>query len=69
MIPRFTHYTYLTGPNNHREPTGMVNLTATSVTTRRRLIHQLNQNGELLAQIPFSGVVNMMQLRQSLGLT
>jgi hypothetical protein len=64
---KFTHYSYLSCPIGvKREPTGLFDLEAASIETRRRLIHQLNVNGELLSLLPFPEIKNMRQLRGAL---
>ena len=67
MTGSYTHYSYLSCPCGvRREPTGMFDLSAASPDTRRRLIHQLNINGELLAPLPFPEIKDMRQLRGAL---
>lgn len=61
-----THYSYLSGPGFMREPTGLLDLSAASVETRRKVIHSLIQNGELLAKLPFPEINDMVQLRAAL---
>ena len=63
----FTHYSYLGGPDGLREPTGLYDLAAACEETRRKLIHGLVRNGELLAVCPFgTEIKNMLQLRNAL---
>jgi len=63
----FTHYSYLGGPDGLREPTGLYDLADACENTRRRLIHGLVRNGELLAPGPFgSEIKDMRQLRNAL---
>lgn len=62
-----THYSYLSGPNGMREPTGLYDLTHATPHARRKLIEHLMKNGELLAICPF-GVTfkTMKELREAL---
>ena len=63
MTGTFTHYSYLSSPRGvRREPTGMLDLSVASPDTRRKLIHQLNINGELLSKLPFPEIKDMRQL-------
>jgi len=63
----YTHYSYMSCPMGvRREPTSIFNLAMASTATRRRLLHQLMQNGELLALLPFPEIKNMRQLRGAL---
>jgi len=50
---KFTHYAYLSGPENMREPTGLFNLEKVGVADRQSLIHRLLDQGELLAAVPW----------------
>ena len=61
----FTHYTYIASPVG-REPTGLLDLRVSGENTRRRLIHSLVANGELLARVPFPGIENMVHLRAAI---
>lgn len=58
--PKFTHYAYLSGPGNMREPTGLFNLSGKSNAERRRLVHVLVNQGELLAAVPWGVKVHKM---------
>lgn len=59
---RFTHYAYYSGPNGMREPTGLLDLSATTHDKRRKLLRALHVNGELLSALPIP-VDNVKQLR------
>lgn len=64
MAEKYTHYSYLCSPiRPSREPTGMYDLRDVPEFTRRLLIQNLVQNGELLATLPFEDIKNMRQLR------
>lgn len=67
MSQNYTHYGYLSCPMGvRREPTVLFDLSAACEGTRRKLIHQLMTNGELLALLPFPEIQNMRQLRGAL---
>lgn len=57
---KFTHYAYLSGPENMREPTGLFNLDKIGADDRRGLIHRLLNQGELLAAVPWGVKVRKM---------
>lgn len=63
-----THYSYLSGPGFMREPTGILDLGSASEETRRKVIHTLIRNGELLAILPKSEIPiqDMVSLREAL---
>lgn len=64
---RFTHYSYISGPDGIRLPTGMYDWHDVSIDSRRGRIHSFMQNGELLALIPYaSEVQTMVDLRNIL---
>lgn len=61
-----THYSYLSGPNFIREPTGLLDLSSASEETRRKVVHSLIANGELLSLLPNDHVQDMVSLRAAL---
>lgn len=73
MPETFTHYSYMAcpvgdanDPKWSREPTGLYDLDALDVISRRTFIHQMMRNGELLAKLPFPEIRDMKQLRGAL---
>lgn len=49
-----------------REPTGLFDLASASEETRRKVVHSLVHNGELLAILPSSEIQDMVSLREAL---
>lgn len=62
-----THYSYLSAPDFTREPTGLLDLSVACVLTRRRVLHSLIANGELLAALPYPEIKDMVTLRSVLN--
>ena len=64
---KYTHYSYLICPvPPYREPTGIYDFDGLGEEGRRVFIHNMLENGELVAPLPFPEITTMRQLRGAL---